>query len=65
MKKALPAGVVALLAIGATAYYLAGDSAPAGQPPLATLEAGSLESFRTQFNSSASGTRMILLLSPT
>jgi hypothetical protein len=65
MRRALPIVAAALLGAGAIAYYLAAGSTPADQPALATLEAGSVESFRTQFNSAASGTRIILLLSPT
>lgn len=38
---------------------------PPGQPPLATLEAGSLAALKADFNNSAGGTRMLVLLSPT
>lgn len=38
---------------------------PAGQPPLAVLDAGSSGSFVTQFNAAAGETRLLLLLSPT
>ena len=65
MRRTLPILAAALLGAGALAYYLAGDTVPADQPPLATLDAGLVESFRAQFNSAASGARVILLLSPT
>ena len=64
-RKALPLLVAGLLAAGALTYYFAGDSAPANQPPLATLDAGSIDSLRRQFNAAAGETRIILLLSPT
>jgi hypothetical protein len=44
---------------------LAGHQAPAGQPPLADLSGESLDSLKADFNSSADGVRIILLLSPT
>ena len=37
---------------------------PAGQPPLARLDAGSLATLKADFNRAASETRVILLLSP-
>jgi hypothetical protein len=38
---------------------------PAGQPPLATLSAGSLATLRADFNRDRNHTRIIVLLSPT
>jgi len=38
---------------------------PEGQPPLANLNAGSLEMLRADFNRAAGDLRIILLLSPT
>ena len=53
-----------VLALGAR-YYLSGHRAPPGQPPLGELTSGSLDSFKREFNRSADGVRIILLLSPT
>ena len=55
--------VVAVI-VGAR-YYLGGHRAPAGQPPLAELTSGALDSLKADFNRSAEGVRIILLLSPT
>ena len=38
---------------------------PAGQPPLATLDAASLETLRSEFNAHADKVRIVVLLSPT
>jgi hypothetical protein len=38
---------------------------PAGQPPLASLDAASLEMLRADFNRAAGDLRIIVLLSPT
>jgi hypothetical protein len=46
-------------------YYLGGHRVPAGQPPLAEFTDGSLDSLKADFNRSADGVRIILLLSPT
>ena len=57
--------IVAALA-GAFSWYLWGQRhTPAGQPPLATLSAASLETLRTDFNSHADKVRIVVLLSPT
>jgi hypothetical protein len=39
--------------------------APKGQPPLVHLDAGSLETLRTDFNRAEDSIRLIVLLSPT
>ena len=60
--------VLFLLALvaGAFAWYLWGERyTPAGQPPLATLSAASLETLRTEFNRHADKVRIVVLLSPT
>ena len=58
--------VVALVALTLGArYYLVGHQVPAGQRPLAELTSGSIESLKAEFNQSADGVRIILLLSPT
>ena len=57
--------LVAALA-GGLAWYLWGDRhTPAGQTPLATLSAASLETLRSEFNSHADKVRIVVLLSPT
>ena len=63
-KVALVSVIVALLAAAAW-YEFGGHRTAAGQPPLAELNAGSLEQFRADFNAAADQPRMILLLSPT
>jgi hypothetical protein len=62
---AIPVGMFAALA-GAMLWYVYGERrVPEGQPPLATLSASTLETFRADFNRDADRTRIILLLSPT
>ncbi len=39
--------------------------APAGQPPLVHLEAGSVETLRADFNAAQDSVRLVVLLSPT
>ena len=51
--------------IGPVGYLLVAHRAPAGQPPLAMLDAGSMSALRTDFNAAAGETRVIVLLSPT
>ena len=60
--------VIALVAVVllALAYRQFGTHrAPAGQPPLANLDARSLDMLRADFNRAAGGARIIVLLSPT
>jgi hypothetical protein len=59
------AGLVVLLAAVAVWYRLAPGEAPAGQPPLVTIDSGTLEGLKTEFNRNADATRLIVLLSPT
>lgn len=59
------AGLVVLLAAVAAWYRLAPGEAPAGQPPLVTIDSGTLEGLKTEFNRNADATRLIVLLSPT
>jgi hypothetical protein len=40
-------------------------NAPPGQPPLANLDAGSLDMLRADFNRAAGEARIIVLLAPT
>lgn len=55
---------VVVLVLGAR-LYLAGHQTPAGQPPMMDLTGNSLDSLKADFNRSADGIRIILLLSPT
>lgn len=58
--------VVALVVLAVIArYQLAGHQVPAGQAPLAELTGKSLDTLKADFNRSADGLRIILLLSPT
>ena len=51
---------------GGFSWYLWGERhTPAGQPPLATLTAASLETLRSEFNGHADKVRIVVLLSPT
>ena len=55
-----------LLAAAALAFLrFGGGDVPAGQPPLATLDAASLGTLRDDFNRAAGKVRIIVLLSPT
>jgi len=56
-------GVVALAL--AARHQLPGHHVPAGQPSLGELTSDSLDSLKTDFNGSADGVRIVLLLSPT
>lgn len=38
---------------------------PKGQPPLAVLDASSLQDFRDTFNAGSDGVRILVMLSPT
>ena len=59
--------VAAIVAVAAAfAYYrCAPREVPAGQPPLATLDATALDTVRAEFNRAAGQVRIIVLLSPT
>jgi hypothetical protein len=60
--------VIALVAVvlAALAYRQFGThTAPAGQPPLVNLDAGSLDMLRADFNRAVGEGRIIVLLSPT
>ena len=54
-----------LLALAVAWYALLGRHAPAGQPPLATLDGSSLAALRLDFNRESDKIRIIVLLSPT
>lgn len=57
--------VIAALLIAAAWYQFGGHRTAPGQPPLAELNAASIEQLRADFNATADQPRMILLLSPT
>jgi predicted negative regulator of RcsB-dependent stress response len=60
--------IVVLLAalLGAFGWYRWSErQVPAGQAPLATLGAASLDTLRTEFNAHADQVRIVVLLSPT
>jgi hypothetical protein len=58
--------VIAVVVLAVTArYYFAGHQVPVGQAPLAELTSNSLDSLKADFNRSADGVRIVLLLSPT
>jgi hypothetical protein len=59
------AGLVLVSAAVIAWYRFAPGEAPAGQPPLVTIDAAALEGLRTDFNRHANETRVIVLLSPT
>jgi hypothetical protein len=57
---------IAVILVLGIAWFLVGPGeAPAGQSPLVTLEAASLEALRADFNRDSDHARMIVLLSPT
>ncbi len=59
------AAVVIALAGAAAAWRFAPSEVPPGQPPLAKLDAASLDTLRSDFNRHADATRAVILLSPT
>jgi hypothetical protein len=59
------AGIAVLLVTAVAWYRLAPGEAPAGQPPLTTINADAVEGLRADFNRYANETRLIVLLSPT
>ena len=67
----LSAIIVALVVLlpdvtaGTRAGWFTPGEAPHGQPPLVTMDAAALETLKADFNRAASGTRAIILLSPT
>lgn len=57
--------VVMALVLGIAWFLLGPGEAPAGQPPLVTLDSTSLLALREEFNRNVSHARVIVLLSPT
>lgn len=59
-------GLCLLVAIAGIGYYLyAGSAVPAGQPPLARLDASNFSELRGAFNEAKDSVRIVTLLSPT
>ncbi len=46
-------------------WYQGRTVVPAGQPPLVTIDATTIEAFRSEFNRHVGAMRLIILLSPT
>jgi hypothetical protein len=66
MRKQRVLWALAVVAVGlGVVWYASRPVAPAGQPPLVTLDADSLGTLRSDFNGAAGGTRIIVLLAPT
>lgn len=59
------AGLAVLLVAAVAWYRFAPGEAPAGQPPLVTIDAEPLEGLRADFNRHGNETRLVILLSPT
>jgi len=57
--------VLVLVIAAALVFALSGHRSPAGQPPLAALDAAALSSLQQEFNHYPDDVRAILLLSPT
>ena len=55
--------LLGLLALAWVKY--APRETPTGQPPLAALDASSLQAFRDSFNASSDRVRILVMLSPT
>ena len=60
---AIGLGAVVLIALAHS--QIGTHKAPPGQPPLANLDAGSLDMLRADFNRAAGEARIIVLLAPT
>ena len=66
MRKRLVFVVLLAAIVVAFVWYLRGERrVPAGQPPLAVLNATSFETLRADFNAHADKVRIVVLLSPT
>jgi len=51
--------------VGVAFYFYGGHSTPKGQQALVSFSSGDLTSLKSNFNSSASAVRVLLMLSPT
>jgi len=63
-KKLMP-GLAAAIVLAGLFYLYGGHETPAGQPPLAELNAATLTGLEHEFNNSPAHVRVLLLLSPT
>jgi hypothetical protein len=64
-RKSIGFAIVAIVLVAVAYRYFGTHNVPAGQPALVTLDAGSLDALRADFNRSAGETRIVILLSPT
>jgi hypothetical protein len=65
MKKRVFFVVLAAGALAMGYMFYGGASTPKGQPPLVRFSSGDLRPLKNAFNSSASATRVLVMLSPT
>lgn len=65
LAKKRAAAAALLILLGGGTWFLAQPHAPAGQPPLVTLDTQSLGSLREAFNRDADHVRILILQSPT
>lgn len=64
-RKSIGFAIVAIVLVAVAYRYFGTHNVPAGQAALVTLDAGSLDTLRADFNRSAGETRIVILLSPT
>lgn len=64
-KRLVIVAAIAVVLASLAAWRFAPSDVPTGQPPLATLDAASLEGLRADFNRHADHVRVVVLLSPT
>jgi len=57
--------VIAALLVAAALYLYGGGQTPAGQPPLQSVTAQSIDEIKNAFNAAKGEVRVLLLLSPT
>ncbi len=65
LRIAVLVAVTAIVLLVAARFYFSEHQVPAGQPPLADLNGGSLDTLKSDFNRNSDRVRVILLLSPT
>jgi hypothetical protein len=58
-------GLAALAIFAGLFYFYGGHQTPAGQAPLADLNAANFSELKNEFNASRASVRVLLLLSPT
>ena len=64
IRRLLVALILVVFAVFLAQRFLTHD-VPAGQPPMATLDSGSIEALRSDFNRASDQVRILLLLAPT